>query len=44
LAPIELVTKSEAEKSPKRCASHKGCSEMTLDRYLHLVDWTLTRI
>jgi REP element-mobilizing transposase RayT len=42
LAPIELKpkSKSDTEKPPKRRASHKGCLEMTLDRYLQLVDWT----
>jgi REP element-mobilizing transposase RayT len=42
LAPIELKpkTKSDTEKPPKRRASNKGCLEMTLDRYLQLVDWT----
>jgi hypothetical protein len=42
LAPIELKpkSKSDTEQPPKRRASHKGCLEMTLDRYLQLVDWT----
>jgi REP element-mobilizing transposase RayT len=42
LAPIELrpANKSEQQSTPKRRASNKGCLEMTLDRYLKLVDWT----
>jgi hypothetical protein len=42
LAPIELkpASKCEQEHSPRRRASHRGCLGMTLDRYLHLVDWT----
>ncbi|MFO0975176.1 MAG: hypothetical protein U0996_02200 [Planctomycetaceae bacterium] len=42
LAPIELrpANNSDQQSTPKRRASNKGCLEMTLDRYLKLVDWT----
>jgi len=46
LAPIQLQAEHKADhgkppaKPPQRRASNKGCLDMTLDRYLQLVDWT----